>query len=36
MNEEVTDINEILNVINTIQVDKNVPEMKQQKGQRYF
>eukprot|EP00092_Neocalanus_flemingeri_P005056 GFUD01005436.1.p1 GENE.GFUD01005436.1~~GFUD01005436.1.p1 ORF type:complete len:507 (+),score=184.69 GFUD01005436.1:185-1705(+) len=28
MNDEVTDINEILGVINTIQVDKKVPELK--------
>jgi len=35
MNDEVTDINEILNVINTIQVDKQVPELKG-KGQRFL
>merc|ERR1711976_302657 len=35
MNDEVTDINEILNVINTIQVDKKIPELKG-KGQRYL
>merc|ERR1712115_619025 len=28
MNDEVTDINEILTVINTIQEDKKVPELK--------
>merc|ERR1712173_202182 len=34
MNDEVTDINEILNVINTIQVDKQIPELKHNKGHR--
>lgn len=35
MNDEVTDINEILNVINTIQIDKNIPELKSE-NQRFF
>ena len=57
MNDEVTDINEILNVINTIQVisnkkkrkflvldnsklplqvDKQIPELKHNKGHRFL
>jgi len=35
MNDEVTDINEILNVINTIQVEKKIPELKS-KNQRFI